>query len=72
MLHTYLGSCYNAEARGGPGSSVEEIEMDPIWADIIAAGLAGWALAQRQRELEAEAEAALVPVPIPIPIEEEG
>jgi hypothetical protein len=49
-----------------------KIEMDPIWADIIAAGLAGWALAQRQRELEAEAEAALVPVPIPIPIEEEG
>jgi hypothetical protein len=47
--------------------------MNPAdWMDLIAAGLAGWAVIQAQREAAVEAEAALVPCPIPVPVEEGG
>ncbi len=46
--------------------------MMEILYDVIAAGLAGWAVIQAQQEAEAEAEAALVPELIPVPVEEEG
>lgn len=68
---------YDVRAGATPPSSrpapSPALDMNPAdWMDLIAAGLAGWAVIQAQREAAAEAEAALVPCPIPVPVEEGG